>query len=91
MPIIRRTRGAVLLSQTGLEERLIAGRVGVARSAVGHWITGRSKPRDEHRLLIRSAYGIPLEAWTEAPRAGDGAAAGAPGGAVLGSPDVVAA
>lgn len=64
-----RTRGAVLLSTLGLRQEDIARRAGVRRAAVGHWMTGHRRPLDNHRLILRDVWGIPIEAWVEAPDA----------------------
>lgn len=63
--MFQRTRGAVLLSQLGLDQIEIARRCGVARSAVGHWMTGRSRPGGDMRSTLARIYGIPFEAWVE--------------------------
>lgn len=72
--MLGRSRGAVLLSHLGLDQAEIARRCGVARSAVGHWMTGRSRPRDDMRVTLAKIYRIPYEAWIEP--------AGSPGDAV---------
>ncbi|XXX82787.1 helix-turn-helix transcriptional regulator [Sorangium sp. So ce134] len=61
----RRTRGAVLVARLGLDQVVIARRCGVARSTVGHWITGVRKPLDTHRVILRDVYGVPPDAWLE--------------------------
>jgi transcriptional regulator with XRE-family HTH domain len=63
--IARRSRGAVLVARLGLDQAVIARRCGVARSAVGHWITGTRKPSDAHRVILLDVYGVPLAAWVE--------------------------
>ncbi|WP_441289462.1 helix-turn-helix domain-containing protein [Sorangium sp. KYC3313] len=66
----QRTRGAVLLSQLGLDQAEIARRCGVSQSAVSHWTTGRAIPRDGQKMRLRDAYRIPIAAWFE-PATGD--------------------
>lgn len=56
-----------MLARLELRQDEIARRCGVVRSAAGHWISGRWRPRDEHRVMLRDAYGIPLVSWVEAP------------------------
>jgi transcriptional regulator with XRE-family HTH domain len=82
--MLQRTRGAVLLSQLGLDQIEIARRCGVARSAVGHWMTGRSRPGGDMRSTLARIYGVPFEAWVEPAGAdeGDGRRAGRPRTAV---------
>ncbi|WP_438020701.1 helix-turn-helix transcriptional regulator [Sorangium sp. So ce315] len=70
--MFQRTRGAVLLSQLDLNQAEIARRCGVARSAVGHWMTGRSRPGGDMRSTLARFYGIPFEAWIEPAAAGEG-------------------
>lgn len=60
-----RTRGAVKVAQLGLDQAVIARRCGVARSTVGHWITGVRKPCDAHRVILRDVYGVPIDTWVE--------------------------
>lgn len=52
-----------MLARLGLREQEIATRCGVSRSAVGHWITGETVPRDPKKQVLRQAYGIPIESW----------------------------
>jgi hypothetical protein len=61
----RRTRGSVLLVRLGLPQKQIATRCRRSRSTVGHWGTGHAKPRDDERLILRDAFGIPLDAWVQ--------------------------
>jgi len=63
--LLQRSRGAVLLAQTGKTQEEIAARVHASRSLVSHWIPGRRVPSAANRVALRSAYGIPLEAWDE--------------------------
>ncbi|WP_437647326.1 helix-turn-helix domain-containing protein [Sorangium sp. So ce362] len=65
----QRTRGAMLLSQLGLDQAQIARRCGVARSAVGHWMTGRARPGGDKRSMLARLYGIPFESWMESASA----------------------
>jgi transcriptional regulator with XRE-family HTH domain len=65
--IHRRTRGAVLLARLQLRQEDIARRCGVEQAAVSYWTTGARRPRDAHRVILRDAYDIPLDAWLEAP------------------------
>lgn len=60
-----RVRGAVLLARLGITQAEIARRCGVRQAAVSYWSTGFRRPRDEHRVILRDAFGIPLEAWVE--------------------------
>ncbi|AUX33170.1 helix-turn-helix transcriptional regulator [Sorangium cellulosum] len=63
----RRTHGAVLLARSGLRQEDIARRCGVARSTVGHWMTGARQPSGAtHLMILRDVYGIPIEAWAQA-------------------------
>ncbi|WP_233562377.1 helix-turn-helix transcriptional regulator [Sorangium cellulosum] len=66
--IPRRTHGSVLLARSGLRQEDIARKCGVARSTVGHWMTGHATPRAvTHLLILRDSYGIPIDAWAQAP------------------------
>jgi hypothetical protein len=55
-----------MLAGLGHRQAEIANTCSVARSTVGHWSTGHSRPLDAHRVILRDAYRIPLEAWIEA-------------------------
>ena len=72
-----RSRGAVLLAQTGKTQEEIAARVHASRSLVSHWMPGRRVPSAANRVALRSAYGIPIEAWDEPPEAAPPGDAGA--------------
>jgi transcriptional regulator with XRE-family HTH domain len=61
----RRTRGAVMLTRLDLRQEDIARRCNRSRSTVGHWGTGHTRPRDGERVILRDAYGIPLDAWVQ--------------------------
>lgn len=47
------------LARKELED--VAGVLGVSRSAVGHWETGRALPRPEQLGKLAAFYGIPFE------------------------------
>jgi transcriptional regulator with XRE-family HTH domain len=46
--------------------REIATTVGVSRSLVAMWVTGKRDPKPEQREAIEAAYGIPAKAWDDA-------------------------
>lgn len=63
----RRSRGAILLAQTGRTQEEIAARIGCSKALAGHWLTGERVPTKKYRLLLKRAYKIPIAAWDEAP------------------------
>lgn len=71
-----RTRGRVALLRilTRTEARFIAARCRVSEGAVYHWTSGRRRPSETARLLLRENYGIPLDSWDLPPHRphGDG-------------------
>lgn len=52
-----------MLARLGLREEDIATRCGVTQASVSYWITGTTIPRDRHKLTLRDAFGIPVDAW----------------------------
>lgn len=60
-----RVRGAVLLAGLSSTQEEIARRCGVRQAAVSYWTTGFRRPRDEHRIILRDAFGIPIDAWIQ--------------------------
>jgi transcriptional regulator with XRE-family HTH domain len=49
--------------------REIATTVGVSRSLVAMWVTGKRDPKPEQRKAIEAAYGIPAKSWDDAAEA----------------------
>jgi len=62
-----RSRGSILLAQTGRTQEEIAARAKCSKALAGHWLTGARKPTKKGRTLLKRAYKIPLPAWDEAP------------------------
>jgi transcriptional regulator with XRE-family HTH domain len=63
--VIGRSRGSVLLARVGERQEDVARACGCSRSAVGHWMTGHSRPAGDFRQRLRDQYDIPVEAWAE--------------------------
>ncbi|CAG0953269.1 hypothetical protein ARNL5_00283 [Anaerolineae bacterium] len=57
-----RVRLLLLLDQTRAE--LVAARIGVSKSAVFGWRSGRRKPSPVLRSRLEVNYRIPAESWT---------------------------
>ncbi|WP_434042252.1 MULTISPECIES: hypothetical protein [Sorangium] len=51
------------MAKLDLREQDIAARCGVSRSTAGHWRTGHAIPRDQVKVVLRDAYGIPIDSW----------------------------
>lgn len=64
---ITRTDGAKallrLLSEKGLTQSGVAGRVGARQQTVSEWARGLCRPSHVIRLKLEAAYGIPAAAW----------------------------
>ena len=63
--------GARLLREAIHQADMTEGRVarevfGVAPASLSEWLTGKTRPRSEHRTVALEWAGIPLEAWENA-------------------------
>jgi hypothetical protein len=76
--LLHRSRAAVALSNVGEGQVEIAQKIGVSRSYVGHWQTGRRVPAFEQRVAIRKAYPAILEQWWDEPATPESAPIPAP-------------
>lgn len=74
----RRSRGAILLAQTGRTQEEIAARCGCSKALAGHWLTGERKPTKKYRLILKRAYKIPITTWDVYPAETATAAASRP-------------
>jgi hypothetical protein len=55
--------GALALRRSGLAYAEIGRRVRRTRAAVALWASGERRPEYAARVALRSALGVPLEAW----------------------------
>ena len=60
-----RSKGAVLLSRTGLTASEIAVELDVGETIVKYWRLGEKVPPLDKRRSLSKAYAIPVEAWDE--------------------------
>jgi ribosome-binding protein aMBF1 (putative translation factor) len=64
----RRTKGSVALATLGMSQAQVARIVRRSRSAVGHWMTGHTRPNGDERQVMEREFGIPTCWWTEPVR-----------------------
>ncbi len=64
---MKRSRGAVLLTETGRTTEEIGARVGVSDTLVSFWLTGKRKPTPARKKQLEAEFGIPVKAWDQAP------------------------
>ena len=57
---------AVALAAIDKSHADVSRELGVARATVGHWRSGKARPRQAAREKLRAAYGIAVDAWDQA-------------------------
>lgn len=63
-----RNAGSIALNRTGQTQEAIAAAVGVTHATVSNWMNGRKKPKPDKRALLEEKFGVPRDAWDEAPK-----------------------
>jgi len=69
--IVKPNEGARLLwaaIKAAGSQAALADKLDVYRSYVSRWLRGEQKPRLAMRRKLEAYYGIPLDAWDDAPR-----------------------
>lgn len=51
------------VEKKGLSLKVLAGQVGVSKSALGHWLTGKRTPSLENMLLLLDVLGVELRVY----------------------------
>ena len=62
-----RTQGSIEISKLRYTQAEIAERMGVSRVLVTYWGTGERKPTRMRMQMLKTLFGIPEEAWFQAP------------------------
>jgi hypothetical protein len=63
-----RSEGHRLLIAVGDSRAAVARAAGSAKTSAHRWLSGFGLPEPDARKKLRQAYGIPIEAWEQAPR-----------------------